>query len=86
MYETWVRSLGWEDPLAASQGSKIQGGWGAAQEMRMEPSLGKEPEKEGWGSKQPRMLLCAEGCVRRAGSGCPWLEPFACFPSPDHRH
>ena len=52
----------------------------------MEPSLGKEPEKEGWGSKQPRMLLCAEGCVRRAGSRCPWLEPFACFPSPDHRH
>ena len=52
----------------------------------MEPSLGKESEKEGWGSEQPRMLLCAEGCVWRAGSGCLWLEPFACFPSPDHRH
>lgn len=54
---------------------------GAAQEMGVEPSLGKEPEKEGWESEQPRAH-----CVRRAGSRCPWLEPFACFPSPDHRH
>ena len=70
MWETWVRSLGWEDPLEERCGNSLQ--YSCLENLHGQRSLaGHSP----WGSKESDMTeqlsiaqhVCSEGCCGKGG-------------------